>query len=382
MVVTQLTEIGEETTGRVRLKVVGVGGCGCNALDRMIRQRISGVDFVAINTDAQALNHCLAETKLQIGQRETRGLGAGGCCEIGHRSAEESMKEIEEILSGSHMVFIAAGMGGGTGTGASPTIAKVAHDAGAITVGVVTSPFEYEGTIRNRQAESGIEDLRREVDTLIVIPNDRLHNVADPDSTIQAIFDMANDVLLNAVDGICSLISTPGLINRDFQDVKTVITKGGGAMIGTGRASGSSRATEAAREAISGPLLEGVSIEGATALLVHFQASAEARFTEMNEAMRFITATSGMQAHVFMGASIDESLGDEMKITVIATGFGQQVAREPEEVFLPSIDSGISFPSQRAARIPESPSIQPMSPGPKLETREKGIPTFLRKTMN
>jgi cell division protein FtsZ len=380
MVVTQLMEIGEESTGRVRLKVVGVGGCGCNALDRMIRQRISGVEFLAINTDAQALNHCLAESKLQIGQRETRGLGAGGNCEIGHRSAEESMKEIEEVLSGSHMVFIACGMGGGTGTGASPIIARAAHEAGAITVGVCTSPFEYEGTIRNRQAENGIEDLRKEVDTLIVIPNDRLHNIADPDSTIQAIFDRANDVLLNAVDGICNLISKPGIINRDFQDVKTVITMGGGAMIGTGTASGPSRATEAAREAISGPLLEGVSIEGAQALLVHFQASSEARFNEMNEAMQFITSTSGSQAHVFMGASIDEELGDEMKITVIATGFGQPVVREPEEVVYP-MDAPVSFPSQRAARSPENPAIQPVGPGSRVEMRSQA-PAFLRRLVN
>jgi len=381
MVVTQLMEIGEETTGRVRLKVVGVGGCGCNALDRMIRQKISGVEFVAINTDAQALNHCLAETKLQIGQRETRGLGAGGNCEIGQRAAEENMKEIEEVLSGCHMVFIAAGMGGGTGTGASPTVARIAHDAGAITVGVVTSPFEYEGDIRNRQAEMGIDELRKEVNTLIVIPNDRLNNVADPDSTIQSILDRANDVLLNAVDGICSLISTPGLINRDFQDVKTVITMGGGAMIGTGRASGPSRGTEAAREAISGPLLEGVSIEGAQALLVHFQASAEARFCEMNEAMRFITSTTGPQAHVFMGAGVDESLGDEMKITVIATGFGQVAQREPEEVVFPQLDAA-TFTVPRIGRGPDSQQLQSLGPGSKVEPQRSNLPTFLRKTVN
>lgn len=255
MVVTQLTEVGlgDDVTGRVRLRVVGVGGCGCNALDRMIRKGIGGVEFIAMNTDAQVLENCLADVKLQIGQRVTRGHGAGGNCEIGEQAAEESMKEIEELLAGSHMVFITAGMGGGTGTGATPRIAKAAKDAGAVTVGVVMSPFECEGPIRNSQAEHGIEALRKEVDTLIVIPNDRLRTLAEENSTLMQMFDMANEVLLNAVDGICSLISSSGVINRDFQDVKTVITTGGGAMIGTGRPPGRTGLPRQRRTRFPGP---------------------------------------------------------------------------------------------------------------------------------
>lgn len=379
---TSLTEIGEENTGRVRLKVVGVGGCGCNAINRMIRQRIGGVEFVAINTDAQALNDCLSENRLQIGQRETRGQGAGGNCEAGQRAAEESLKEIESTIEGSHMVFLAAGMGGGTGTGAAPVIARVAREAGAITVGVVTSPFEYEGDVRSRQAESGIEELRKEVDTLIVIPNDRLRTLADPDSTLTDVLDMANDVLLNAVDGICRLISTPGQINRDFQDVKTVITKGGGAMIGTGRASGPSRASEAAKWAVSGPLLDGVSIEGAQALLIHVQASAELKFNEFDEAVRTITNAAGSQAHVFLGSTHCPDLGDEMRVTVIATGFGQAVEREPEDVTYRTY-SQFNAETKPAVKDRESIPMNTGGSGPQLDRRaDARLPSFLKKEIN
>ncbi|NLP04323.1 cell division protein FtsZ [Candidatus Fermentibacteria bacterium] len=386
MVVTQLTEVGlgEDATGRVRLRVVGVGGCGCNAIDRMIRKGISGVEFIAMNTDAQVLDNCLADVKLQIGQRATRGHGAGGNCEIGEQAAEESMKEIEELLDGSHMVFLTAGMGGGTGTGATPHIAKAAREAGAVTVGIVTSPFEYEGPIRNTQAEHGIELLRKEVDTLIVIPNDRLRTLAEEDSTLTQMFDMANDVLLNAVDGICSLISSSGLINRDFQDVKTVITQGGGAMIGTGKASGQNRAAEAAKDAISGPLLDSISIEGAKALLIHIQSSPDVRFNEFDEAVRTITQAAGNQAHVFLGTSLHKELGDEMKITVIATGFGQPVNTEPEEMPFPSAKAGAPFPfNGRTGRENQPDPFHPVGSGSEINRMGSNqVPPFLRNLID
>ncbi len=384
MVVTQLVEVGEETTGRARLKVVGVGGCGCNAVNRMIRANLTGVEFVAVNTDMQALNNCMADSKIQIGPRATRGLGAGGNVEVGEQAAEESMKEIEENLTGCHMVFIAAGMGGGTGTGATPIVAKAAADAGAITVGVVTRPFEFEGSIRLDQAEHGIAALRKVVDTLIVIPNERLRTLAEDNSTFQEMLDMSNSVLLNAVDGISSLITTPGLINRDFQDVKTVITQGGGAMIGTGKAAGASRASEAAREAISGPLLDGISIEGAKALLVNIQTSSTFRFKEFEEAMEIITRATGPQANVFMGTSLNEHLGEELRITVVATGFGSPVQIEPEEIVLRTErTTSMSFAStsKEKASVVNSPFVSQSSDAELVKNLTK-VPSFIQRKID
>ncbi len=383
MVVNQLIEVGEETTGRARLKVVGVGGCGCNAINRMIRSNLTGVEYLAVNTDLQALNNCLADGKIQIGPRATRGLGAGGNVEVGEQAAEESMKEIEESLTGCHMVFVAAGMGGGTGTGAAPIVARAARDAGAITVGIVTRPFEFEGSVRLNQAELGVTALRKVVDTLIVIPNERLRTLAEQDSTVQDMLDMANSVLLNAVDGICSLITTPGMINRDFQDVKTVITQGGGAMIGTGKATGASRASEAAREAISGPLLDGISIEGAKALLVNVQSSTGLKFKEFEEAMEIVTKAAGSQANVFMGTSINDKLGEEMRITVIATGFGSPIPEDPEEITLPSqrlaqFNFRESVPVER-----ETVPFQPSSKSSEIDNRKSHqVPPFLRRAVD
>lgn len=386
MVVTQLVEVGEEATGRARIKVVGVGGCGCNAINRMIKANLTGVEFVAVNTDMQALNNCLADGKVQIGPRATRGLGAGGNVEIGEQAAEESLKEIEESLTGCHMVFIAAGMGGGTGTGATPIVARAAADAGAITVGVVTRPFEFEGAIRLDQAEHGIAALRKVVDTLIVIPNERLRTLAEDDSRFEDMLDMSNSVLLNAVEGISSLITTPGVINRDFQDVKTVITQGGGAMIGTGRATGPSRASEAAREAISGPLLDGISIEGAKALLVNIQTSSSTfRFKEFEEAMEMVTRAAGPQANVFMGTSLNEHLGDELRITVVATGFGSPVQVEPEEVVLKSADRSTSVPfgPQAKDKAPAlSVPFRPLTGNSELVKSESKLPSFIKRTVD
>jgi cell division protein FtsZ len=381
MVVRGIEEVGEETSGKVRLKVVGVGGCGCNAVNRMIRAELTGVDFVAVNTDLQALNNSMADTKIQIGARVAKGRGAGGNSEIGEQAAEESMKDIEEHLNGSHMVFIAAGMGGGTGTGAAPIIARAARDAGAITVGIVTRPFEFENSIRLNQAEMGISALRKVVDTLIVIPNERLTTLAEEDSTLEQMFDLSNSVLLNAVDGISSLITTPGIVNRDFQDVKTVITYGGGAMMGTGKASGPSRAVEAAREAISGPLLDGVSIEGAKALLVNIQASCSLKYREFQEAMETVTRATGPQANVFFGTSLNDRMGDELRVTVLATGFGNPEPAEPEE---------ISFPSEKPA-MARVQAGQPREHIPFVQAQPKtqvgakaplSIPSFLQRSID
>jgi cell division protein FtsZ len=381
MAVMELREIGEENAGGARLKVLGVGGCGCNAINRMIQSNLKGVEYVAINTDVQALYRCLADVQIQIGPRITRGLGAGGSCEIGEQSAEENIKEIEEVVSGAHMVFIAAGMGGGTGTGATPVVARIAHSAGAITVGVVTRPFEFEGTVKSAQAEQGIEELRKEVDTLIVIPNDRLKAISDETSTLEQVFDMANMVLMNAVEGISSLISFPGLINLDFQDVKTVITQGGGAMMGTGIASGPSRAVEAAKEAISSPLLDSISIEGAKALLVSIQSSPEMKFSEFTEAMETITNVVGEQANVFMGSSISEDMSDQLKVTVIATGFGEAYAPDPEDLDI-SLSDDFPFGAGRTGEESLAAPFVPQSDNPRVTPSRRGLPPFLKRTID
>jgi cell division protein FtsZ len=383
MAVIELREIGEEYAGGARLKVLGVGGCGCNAINRMIQSNLKGVEYVAINTDVQALYRCLADVQIQIGPRITRGLGAGGNLEVGEQSAEENIKEIEEVVSGSHMVFLAAGMGGGTGTGASPVVARMARSAGAITVGVVTRPFEFEGTVKSLQAEQGIEELRKEVDTLIVIPNDRLKTISDENSTLEQVFDMANAVLMNAVEGISSLISFPGLINLDFQDVKTVITQGGGAMMGTGVATGPSRAVEAAKEAISSPLLDSISIEGAKALLVSIQSSPEIRFSEFTEAMETITDVVGEQANVFMGSSITEDMSDQLKVTVIATGFGEAYSPDPEDLELTvSQQDDYPFGAGRTGEEKLASPFIPQSENPRVTPSRKGLPPFLKRAID
>jgi cell division protein FtsZ len=384
MAVIELKEIGEDTEGRAVLKVVGVGGCGCNAINRMINSNLSGVEYVAINTDVQALEKCLADQRVQVGPRLTGGLGAGGVTEIGEQAAEESMKEIEESLQGSHMVFVAAGMGGGTGTGAAPIVARVARDVGAITVGVITRPFEFEGAPRAAKAEDGVEMLRREVDTLIVIPNDRLKTLADPDARMTEVFDMANMVLMNAVEGISSLISSPGDINLDFQDVKNVITQGGGAMMGSGRAKGESRASEAAREAISSPLLDSVSIEGARALLVSIQSSGDIRFNEFTEAMETITSVVGSQANVFIGTSVSDTADEEIKVTVIATGFGETGVMEPEEIQLGSDEEEDEYPFARgqSGREHEKVPGRAQSRNPRIDPQRTKLPPFLRRTID
>ncbi|GBD45987.1 Cell division protein FtsZ [bacterium HR41] len=306
------------------IKVVGVGGGGTNAVNRMVDAGLRGVEFIAANTDAQALQMCDADVKLQIGAQLTRGLGAGANPEVGLAAANESRDEIKEALKGADMVFVTAGMGGGTGTGAAPVIAEVAkQEVGALTVGVVTKPFEFEGAQRMRQAEQGIERLREEVDTLIVIPNEKLLAVVERRTSILEAFREADNVLRQGVQGITDLITTPGLINLDFADVRTIMQDAGSALMGIGEASGENRAAEAAKLAISSPLLE-QSVEGAKGILLNITGPQDLGLFEVNEAAEIIQQAADRESNIIFGAVVDEEAGDAVRVTVIATGFDAQ----------------------------------------------------------
>lgn len=302
------------------IKVIGVGGGGNNAVNRMIECGVRGVDFIALNTDRQALISSRAETKIQLGEKITKGLGAGANPEIGAKSAEENRNEIAEVLKGADMIFITAGMGGGTGTGAAPVVAEIAKELGILTVGVVTKPFTFEGRKRLTQSEMGIEDLKSRVDTLVTIPNDRLLQIADKKTTMAEAFVMADEVLKQGVQGISDLISIPNLINLDFADVKTIMLDKGIAHMGIGSATGDNRATEAAKQAIKSPLLE-TSIDGAKSVLLNITGGPDLGIFEVNEAADLIRQAVDSEANIIFGAGIDETYGDEIKITVIATGF-------------------------------------------------------------
>ena len=307
-----------------KIRVVGVGGGGGNAVNSMIDKRLQGVDFFAINTDCQALERNKAPNKVQIGKNLTRGLGAGADPSIGQRAVEEDRDEIARVLAGTDMVFVTAGMGGGTGTGGGPIVANVAKSVGALVVGIVTKPFTCEGKKRMSQAESGIEEMKKQVDTLIVIPNQKLLSIVERNTPLQEAFDRANDVLYNATRGISELITTPGLINVDFADVRTIMREMGDALMGSGVATGENRAIEAAHAAISSPLLEGVSISGAQGVLVNVTGGPTMSLVEVDEAVSVIHEAAGEEANVIMGAVVDENLADEMMVTVIATGFNKR----------------------------------------------------------
>jgi len=302
------------------IKVVGIGGGGVNAVNRMIDAGLKGVEFIAINTDAQALLMSDADVKLDIGRKLTRGLGAGANPEVGKQAAIDQTEEIEEVLRGSDMVFVTAGEGGGTGTGGAPEVAKIAKGLGALTVGVVTRPFSFEGKRRSTQAEIGIEELRKEVDTLIVIPNDRLLSISDRSISAPEAFKTADQVLLSGVQGITDLITTPGLINLDFADVKSVMDGAGSALMGIGSARGEARATRAAELAISSPLLE-ASIEGAHGVLLSIAGGSDMGLFEISEAAELVAKCAHPDANIIFGTVIDDSLGDEVRVTVIAAGF-------------------------------------------------------------
>ncbi|MDD2400606.1 MAG: cell division protein FtsZ [Clostridia bacterium] len=302
------------------IKVIGVGGGGNNAVNRMIETGLKGVEFIAVNTDAQALFLSKAENKIQIGTKLTRGLGAGANPDVGLKAAEESRNDIEAALKGADMVFVTAGMGGGTGTGAAPVVAEIAKELGALTVGVVTKPFTFEGRKRSNQAETGIANIKSKVDTLIVIPNEKLLQVVDKNTTINDAFRVADDVLLQGVQGISDLIAVPGLINLDFADVKTIMKDTGAALMGIGTASGENRASVAARTAISSPLLE-TSIEGARGVLLNITGGSGLGLFEVNEAAEIIAQAADPEANIIFGAVIDESMGEDVRVTAIATGF-------------------------------------------------------------
>ncbi|MFB3737788.1 MAG: cell division protein FtsZ [Candidatus Velamenicoccus archaeovorus] len=331
------------------IKVVGIGGGGVNAVNRMIESGLRGVEFIAVNTDAQTLLMSDAEVKLDIGRETTRGLGAGSDPEVGRQAADEHRDEIEEILKGADMVFITAGEGGGTGTGGAPVVAELARNLGALTIGVVTRPFGFEGRMRATQADLGITELKKAVDTLIVVPNDRLLQVSDPHTPMVDAFRMADQVLYQGVDGITSLITTPGLINLDFADVKTVMTGAGSALMGIGQGSGEDRAEEAAKSAISSPLLES-SIEGARGVLLSIAGPTDLTLHEVNRAADAITRVAHPDANIIFGAVVDDAMGDEVRVTVIAAGF-DKLAERPARV------------ESRISRLLEEPTPLPVAAG-------------------
>ena len=373
----------DDNHNHARIKVIGVGGGGGNAINTMITCRLEGVDFVAANTDLQALESNQAQIKIPLGNRLTKGLGAGANPEIGRNAAMEDRDRIAEVLQGADMVFVTAGMGGGTGTGAAPVIAEVARELGALTVGVVTKPFGFEGKKRRRHAEEGILNLARAVDTLITIPNERLLSVAGQKTTMLDAFRKADDVLLNAVQGISDLITIPGLINVDFADVKTIMSSMGRALMGTGRASGERRAIEAAQQAISSPLLEDVSITGATGILINITGGPDLTLFEVNEASSLIQEAAHEDANIIFGSVIDSNIVDEVRITVIATGFDnyKDVDAEPpmyiERKSTTSQHQGpIQFvqQAQSAAPLPEPPPPAPTPGGGARRERPEAPP--------
>ncbi|MGD8200771.1 cell division protein FtsZ [Ornithinimicrobium sp. W1679] len=340
------------------IKVVGIGGGGVNAINRMIEVGLKGVEFIAVNTDAQALLMSDADVKLDIGRELTRGLGAGADPEVGRRAAEDHTEEIEEALRGADMVFVTAGEGGGTGTGGAPVVAKIAKSLGALTIGVVTRPFTFEGRRRANQAETGIASLREEVDTLIVIPNDRLLSISDRTVSMLDAFRSADQVLLSGVQGITDLITTPGLINLDFADVKSVMQGAGSALMGIGSARGEDRAVQAAELAISSPLLE-ASIEGAHGVLLSVQGGSDLGLFEINEAARLVQEAAHPEANIIFGAVIDDSLGDEVRVTVIAAGFdGGSPQTRSDERALGQVQPGRQPQQQRSAQQPGAQQAQ------------------------
>jgi len=333
-----MIELADVTTMDAKIKVVGVGGAGCNALNTMIDSRLEGVEFIGANTDLQSLGACRSTVKVQLGLKLTNGLGSGGVPEVGRDAMMEDAERMKSLLAGSDMVFIAAGMGGGTGTGGAPVLAKIAKEVGALTVAVVTKPFVFEGKKRQQAAERGIQELKNMVDTLIAIPNQRLLLNAGKKTTLLDAFKKADEVLLHAVKGISDLITIPGLVNLDFNDVRTVMSEMGMAFMGIGRSSGENRAVEAAQKAISSPLLEDISIDGAKGILINITAGPDLTLFEVNEASTLIQEDAHEEANIIFGAVIDENAGDEVRVTVIATGFGRA-----EEEKAKQFKSNVSF---------------------------------------
>lgn len=357
----------ESLSQYAKIRVIGVGGGGGNAVNRMIASQLTGVDFYAINTDMQALSRSQAQTTIQVGAKLTKGLGAGSNPDIGKKAAEESREEIAKALSGSDMVFITAGMGGGTGTGAAPIVAEIAKELGALTVGVVTRPFSFEGRRRAQQAEMGISELKDKVDTLITIPNDKLLQIVDKKTSMNDAFNIADDVLRQGVQGISDLISKPVLINLDFADVKTIMKDAGSAWMGIGTATGENKAQEAAESAISSSMLE-TSIKGAKGILLNITGGPNMSLIDVNEAAKYIYEVADADAMIIFGAGIDDDLEDAIRVTVIATGFDGRVSPSS------NINAATIAPPKPAASAKEIPemTIKPLSLG------DIDLPTFMR----
>ena len=375
-----MPEIKPDIETFAKIKVVGVGGGGNAAINRMIKDKIRGVDFLAINTDAQALHHSQAGKKLHIGKSTTRGLGAGMSPDVGKKSAEESQNDIHDTLRGSDMIFITCGLGGGTGTGAAPLIADVARDVGALTVAVVTKPFSFEGLQRMDIAESGLEELQDKVDTIITIPNDRILQIVDKKTTLLDAFGVVDEVLKQGVQGISEIITMPGLINVDFADVKAIMKDSGSALMGIGRASGDNRATEAAKMAIDSPLLE-LSIDGARGVLFTVTGGKSLGMHEVSEAAKVITEMADNDAKIIFGANIDESLKDEIIITVVATGFAGGVSRLINESAEPSAEKSHFFEQPDVEETPKQNLRQTKNFRAKLE-RDSGDETKSEQTVD
>ncbi|MGB7211759.1 MAG: cell division protein FtsZ [Gemmatimonadales bacterium] len=391
-------ELEEPLAQSANMKVLGVGGGGGNAVNRMIEEGLRGVQFVSINTDAQALAASRSDLKVQIGKKLTRGLGAGARPEIGRQAIEESRDEVLQMLQGADMVFITCGMGGGTGTGAAPIIAQLARDIGALTVGIVTKPFLFEGRKRIRQADMGIAELRKNVDTMIVVPNEKLLAVVGKQIPFQQALKKADEVLLHATQGISSLITSTGLINVDFADVRTVMQNGGAALMGTGIGRGEQRAMEAAQQAISSPLLDDISIQGATGVLLNITGGGDLTLEDVNRIADIIHDAAGDEAEIIFGHTPDEAMQGEVRVTVIATGFDRQVTGEPGLRTSAGGSAVLNFPAKRpSASVPPPvalkprPSVSPItddSGAKRPEPRHPGtgddmdIPTFIRRQMD
>ncbi|MGH7516733.1 MAG: cell division protein FtsZ [Gemmatimonadales bacterium] len=379
----------EESGGSqiAKMKVIGVGGGGGNAVNRMIDERLEGVEFISVNTDSQALRTSKADFKIQIGRKLTRGLGAGARPEIGRQAIEENKNEVADLVQGADMVFVTCGMGGGTGTGAAPVVAALARESGALTVGIVTKPFLFEGRRRMRQAETGISEMRKNVDTMIVVPNERLLAVVGKGIPFQDALKKADEVLLHATQGISSLITSTGIINVDFADVRTIMQNGGAALMGTGVGRGENRALEAAQMAISSPLLDNISIAGATGVLINIIGGDDLTLGETTQINDIIHDAVGDDAEIIFGAGSDAAMQGEVRVTVIATGFDRPVTAEhpAQAAVRPGAGPGVlSFP-KRPAHVPPPPAppkIQPKAPLAGADVPEMEIPTFIRRQMD
>lgn len=371
-------EVTPDVSPVALIKVIGVGGGGGNAINRMVKANLRGIEFITVNTDAQALYHSEAAVKINIGKATTRGLGAGSNPDIGRQSAEESAEEIRQSIEGADMVFITCGMGGGTGTGGAPVIAEIAKEMGILTVAVVTKPFSFEGHRRRQQAEEGLENLRNKVDTLIIIPNDKILSIIDKKTPITEAFTVVDDVLRQGVQGIADLITVHGMINVDFADVKTVMENAGSALMGIGYGSGENRAVEAAKAAIESPLLE-LSIDGAKGVLFNITGGNDLSMFEVDEAARIITEAADPEANIIFGAVINDSYTGEVKITVVATGFDDTLRDKPsiirQHVSLTGSSNTIAATSNNAAINGNGQNV-------KFSESELDIPAFIRKKMN